>query len=764
MVSPDQEDKPAASPLDAERAKLRKDGYTDAEISQILIARASGSSQQSPGAGGQGVLSNVLSSLVAVAAHARGTLFSIRSDVGAMFDSTAPTSVRAGASASLAVKAVVIAVLGYAAWQEWNQHIISAPEIAKQDVQIKQETARNAPVLQTATAEAAAAEAKIKEATAREALRRQKAEADEAVARACNARMEQLTKNMYLDDVNSDGTLKAGSRTARMMELYSKDCEPAKSETPNFDGPIKGYQAIKKLAMEDSPGSRNKLDDLDASVQASCLLGVRTSTGLQLGDEGSAGMVGDSLPICSVAAIAYKIEEITNTALGSPHDLSKAPDEKTRNVWESQDVATEIKQCTDRRQSYVGLLACSCVAGARFGAAKAIPTGDSRAQQSLMKRSNTVCEGLSAKFAESDGENAAKKYQEFRSLIASVRMGERANEEHKAGHYDEAFRLSQDNLAAKESAETKDKGKAGDMTADALAGVSWHALFARKYPEAIAAADRSIQLKPNDLVPETNRAHALMMLGRTAEAKAIYMAHKGEKIGSRVWEQVIADDFAELRKAGITHSLMDDLAATLPPPQGVTDSVPPVPTRTVTATAAPPTETFVPQQRPAPPPAERQAAAPVRFRPYNNADMYGGDIAVIRKVELSDCEAVCRADANCIAYSYDKWNKSCYPKSEFRELLLDARSITALKGDAPVPVSSRNRVHFDRYRNKGFPKQPQQGRTAQSFEQCEAMCGQADWCAALTFYRSTHECQLLQTTDEYFSNPDAYSAAKSQTN
>jgi hypothetical protein len=130
-MSPDQDDKPAASPLDAERARLREAGYTDAEVSQILIARASAASQQ-PAAAGQGVMSNALSSLVGVASHARAVIPSFRKDVATMFDGAATASARAGATASLLVKAVVILVLGYAAWQEWNQHIISGTEIARQ--------------------------------------------------------------------------------------------------------------------------------------------------------------------------------------------------------------------------------------------------------------------------------------------------------------------------------------------------------------------------------------------------------------------------------------------------------------------------------------------------------------------------------------------------------------------------------------------------------------------------------------------------------
>ena len=128
MSSPDQEHKSEATSLDAERARLRSAGYTDAEVSQILIASAS----QQPAATGQGALSNVLSSILGVASHARALIPTFRKDVETVFDGAATASARAGAVASLAVKAIVVIVLGYAAWQEWQQHIISQTEIAAQ--------------------------------------------------------------------------------------------------------------------------------------------------------------------------------------------------------------------------------------------------------------------------------------------------------------------------------------------------------------------------------------------------------------------------------------------------------------------------------------------------------------------------------------------------------------------------------------------------------------------------------------------------------
>jgi hypothetical protein len=170
------------------------------------------------------------------------------------------------------------------------------------------------------------------------------------------------------------------------------------------------------------------------------------------------------------------------------------------------------------------------------------------------------------------------------------------------------------------------------------------------------------------------------------------------------------------------------------------------------------------QPAPLPPPQKQTAPPPINFKTYDNVDALGGDRATLKNIELPDCVAACRSDSECAGYSYDKWNKWCFTKTALNELIYSARSLTALREDAPKPTMSRNSIHFERFRNRGFPRQSQQRQTAQSFEQCEAICGQTEWCAALTFYKSTRECQLLRTTGEYFPNSDADSAAKSQAN
>ena len=120
-----------------------------------------------------------------------------------------------------------------------------------------------APIREPAIARGAVAEAETKEAIARQSLRRQTAEADEAVARACNVRMEQLTKNMILSEVDMHTmTIKPGTRTARMQEEYDKDCDP----TYNARKICESRFAALMVAVDDdanyvSPAAEQKLKD-----------------------------------------------------------------------------------------------------------------------------------------------------------------------------------------------------------------------------------------------------------------------------------------------------------------------------------------------------------------------------------------------------------------------------------------------------------------------------------------------------------------------
>ncbi len=97
-MEPDNVEASKATPLDAERARLRAAGYTDSEISQILIARATSPSQATAGAGQAappGVFSGTLGNVGAAMSYGRMFLPTLRGDLVKMFDGpNSPAAIR----------------------------------------------------------------------------------------------------------------------------------------------------------------------------------------------------------------------------------------------------------------------------------------------------------------------------------------------------------------------------------------------------------------------------------------------------------------------------------------------------------------------------------------------------------------------------------------------------------------------------------------------------------------------------------------------
>jgi tetratricopeptide (TPR) repeat protein len=98
-------------------------------------------------------------------------------------------------------------------------------------------------------------------------------------------------------------------------------------------------------------------------------------------------------------------------------------------------------------------------------------------------------------------------------------------------------------------------------TADAFGGISWRSALNREFPRALEAADRGIAITPKAVWMYTNRAHALMFLGRVDEARNLYRQYRFEKNvqSQKSWPTVVLEDFAEIRKVGLSHPLMDEI-------------------------------------------------------------------------------------------------------------------------------------------------------------------------------------------------------------
>jgi tetratricopeptide (TPR) repeat protein len=135
----------------------------------------------------------------------------------------------------------------------------------------------------------------------------------------------------------------------------------------------------------------------------------------------------------------------------------------------------------------------------------------------------------------------------------------------RQGKLDEALKSYRDSLAIIERLADSDRSNTGwqrdlQSSTDRIGGLARMFVLARNFRTAFEATDLVISLTPTKIWFHTNRAHALMFLGRVDEARAVYLRYRGENVqNGKAWETVVLEDFAELRKAGLTHPLMDEI-------------------------------------------------------------------------------------------------------------------------------------------------------------------------------------------------------------
>jgi tetratricopeptide (TPR) repeat protein len=103
---------------------------------------------------------------------------------------------------------------------------------------------------------------------------------------------------------------------------------------------------------------------------------------------------------------------------------------------------------------------------------------------------------------------------------------------------------------------TKDAEEQRKALPGAYLSLSWYQLHTRDFAGALASCDAGRAIDPSYLPLDTNRAHALLFLGRTAEAIALYQEHSGKSMKpflDRTWDQEILNDFDVLESEGLKH-------------------------------------------------------------------------------------------------------------------------------------------------------------------------------------------------------------------
>ena len=136
----------------------------------------------------------------------------------------------------------------------------------------------------------------------------------------------------------------------------------------------------------------------------------------------------------------------------------------------------------------------------------------------------------------------------------------------KQGKLDEALQNYRQSLAIAERLAAADPSNTQwrndlDRVIGKIGELAYSLVLAREFAIALEAADQAISLAPEEIWLCANRAHALMFIGRTDEARALYLKYRRQKdvFEGKSWETVVQEDFAELRKAGLNDPLMDTI-------------------------------------------------------------------------------------------------------------------------------------------------------------------------------------------------------------
>jgi hypothetical protein len=254
---------------------------------------------------------------------------------------------------------------------------------------------------------------------------------------------------------------------------------------------------------------------------------------------------------------------------------------------------------------------------------------------------------------------------------------------------------------------------------------------------------------------------------RSSTAKSLTVKSFTAKIPS---DKIAADKFST-DKMPTAKILTDRIVADkIPADKPPTDQIPP--DRIPAAKPAPIPAIQMPSAPPKPPPVAPAIPPPLMppvveppratFRMYTNLDLYGGDQTKITGVDLAGCENACRSQADCVAYSFDRWNGYCHVKTTITSLRVEPRSDTGIRSDQPPPSRSADPVIMENYHQKTFADFSYLSFFGVRLDACREQCRTDQRCIAFTYTKADRVCKLFAKTGQYFPDAGSESGVKDQ--
>jgi hypothetical protein len=144
----------------------------------------------------------------------------------------------------------------------------------------------------------------------------------------------------------------------------------------------------------------------------------------------------------------------------------------------------------------------------------------------------------------------------------------------------------------------------------------------------------------------------------------------------------------------------------------------------------------------------RKAPAPApTFVSYTNNDIDSeAALRTLPKTDLVNCIEACRRTADCVAYTFDKWNKMCFLKSNFTRIRLDPKADSGIRKDQKEPIRASDATLACRYPKSIFTGDLIRSMTKASLEACKSECDRESLCVGYSFLRQERTCSI-------FSNP-----------
>jgi hypothetical protein len=128
---------------------------------------------------------------------------------------------------------------------------------------------------------------------------------------------------------------------------------------------------------------------------------------------------------------------------------------------------------------------------------------------------------------------------------------------------DEALAVYRSNLETLERQIAKDANDAEAkerlrQVLNKMSELAFRFILAKRSPTAFECITDFIRREPNEPRHQLKLAHSCLGLARQTEARIIYQQHQNETLEDVTpWKSRLFQDFAEMRKAGLKHPLID---------------------------------------------------------------------------------------------------------------------------------------------------------------------------------------------------------------